>query len=80
VRNRESFSNIASPLIYEHVLSIGGSYQLNEKLAINLGYSHYLENERVGPVVLPGVGVVPGSSITNELTANFLSLGVVMRQ
>jgi len=80
IRNSESFFNIASPLIYEHVLSIGGSYQLNDKLGINLAYSHYFENTRVGPVVLPGVGAVPGSSITNELTADFLSLGIVMRQ
>ncbi len=79
VRNSESMFNIASPLIYQHVLSVGGSYELNDKLAINLAYSHYFENTRVGPIVLPS-GTVPNSSITNELSANFLSFGVVMRQ
>lgn len=79
IRNSESFFNTASVLFYEHMLSCGMSYQLHEKLAVNLGYSHYFENSRTGPIVLPGIGAVPGSSITNTVTADFLSIGVVMR-
>ena len=71
---------MASPLIYEHVLSMGGSYNLNEKVAVNLAWSHYFENTRTGAVILPGVGAVPGSSITNRLSADFLSFGIVMKQ
>ncbi|MGV3486110.1 MAG: OmpP1/FadL family transporter [Planctomycetaceae bacterium] len=79
IKESESFFNIASPLIYEHMLSVGGSYKLNHKLALNVGYSHYIENSRTGPIVLPGVGAIPGSSVTNEMSANFLSFGVLMQ-
>ena len=80
IRESESFFNMASPLIYEHVLSMGGSYKLNEKVAVNVAWSHYFENTRTGAVILPGVGAVPGSSITNRLSADFLSFGIVMKQ
>ena len=80
ISDGESFFNIASPLIYQHMLSVGGSYKLNDKLAVNVGYSHYFENSVVGPIFSPAIGAVPGSSVTNHLTANFLSFGVVMRQ
>lgn len=80
VKDSESFFNIASPLIYEHMLSVGGSYRLNDKLALNVGYSHYIENTRTGPIVLPGIGAIPGSSVTNEMSANFLSFGILMQQ
>lgn len=79
IRESESFFNTASILCYEHTLSCGMSYQLSEQLALNLGYSHYFENSRTGPISLPGVGVVPGSSITNASSADFLSFGVIMR-
>ena len=71
--------NVATPLVYEHMLSCGASYQVNETMAINLAYSHMFENDATGPVVLPGVGVVGNSSLVNELSAHFLSFGIVMR-
>ncbi len=80
IQDGESFFNIASPLIYQHMLSIGGSYKLNDKLAMNIGYSHYMDNSVTGPIVVPGFGAVPGSSITNDLTANFLSFGIILQQ
>ncbi len=79
IRNSESFFNTASVLFYEHMLSCGLSYQLQEKVAVSVAYSHYFENSRTGPIVLPGVGPVPGSSITNTMSADFVSFGVVMR-
>jgi long-chain fatty acid transport protein len=79
IRNSESFFNTASVLFYEHMLSCGLSYQLNEKLAVSGGYSHYFESSRTGPIVHPFFGEIPGSSITNTMSANFLSFGVLMR-
>ncbi|WP_417745330.1 OmpP1/FadL family transporter [Rosistilla oblonga] len=80
VRESESFYNVATPLIYEHTLSVGGSYKLNEMLALNIAYSHFFENSRTGPIVMPGVGAIPGSSVTNEMSADVLSFGILMRQ
>ncbi len=80
IQDGESFFNVASPLIYQHMLSVGGSYKLNDKLAVNVGYSHYLDNSVSGPIVFPGIGAIPGSSVTNEMTANFLSFGILLQQ
>lgn len=80
IRESESFFNVASPLIYEHILSMGGSYRLNDEVAVNLAWSHYFENTRTGAIILPGVGAVPGSSVTNRLSADFLSFGIVMKR
>ncbi|TWU49851.1 OmpP1/FadL family transporter [Rubripirellula reticaptiva] len=80
IKDSETFFNMASPLIYEHMLSVGGSYNFNEKLAVSAAYSHYIENSRSGPFVLPGIGAVPGSSVTTEMSADFLSFGIVMQQ
>jgi long-chain fatty acid transport protein len=79
VADSEAFFNIASPLIYEHMISVGASYELTRTTAINVAYSHMLENSRTGPVVLPGVGAVPGSSFTNQIDAHFFSFGITMR-
>jgi long-chain fatty acid transport protein len=79
IRESESFFNLASPLFYEHMLSFGGSYKLNEKVAVNAAWSHYFENTRTGAIILPGIGAVPGSSVTNRLSADFLSFGIVMQ-
>ncbi|QDV67945.1 Outer membrane protein transport protein (OMPP1/FadL/TodX) [Rosistilla carotiformis] len=80
IQDSESFYNVATPLIYEHTLSVGGSYQLNETLALNMAYSHFFENSRTGPIVNPVAGPLPGSSVTNEMQANVLSFGILMRQ
>ncbi|MFG0266044.1 MAG: OmpP1/FadL family transporter [Rhodopirellula sp. JB055] len=80
IRESESFFNTASPLFYEHMFSLGGSYKLNEKVAVSAAWSHYFENTRTGAIILPGIGAVPGSSVTNRLSADFLSFGIVMQQ
>ena len=71
--------NIASPLGYEHTLSCGGSYNLCESIAVNVGYSYVFNNTLTGPVVLPGIGTVPGASVSNTANVNLLSFGVTMR-
>lgn len=80
IKESEAFYNVATPLFYEHMISVGGSYKLNNSLALNIAYSHYVENSRTGPIVLPGTGAVPGSSVTNEMSADFLSFGILMQQ
>ncbi len=79
IQDEESFHNIGSPLFYEHMLSVGGSYSLCRDVAINLAYSHYFENSRQGAIVSPADGPVPGTSVTNRLSANLFSFGVLMR-
>jgi long-chain fatty acid transport protein len=72
----DSFFNMASPLMYEHMLSGGASIQLCDCVAFNVAYSYLFESEVTGPIVLPGLGPIPGSSVTNQMDAHFGSFGV----
>jgi long-chain fatty acid transport protein len=79
VADRESFFATAAPLIYQHQFATSFSYQLHENLAVSFGYAYFLESERAGPVILPGVGAVPDSSVTNRLNVHVADFGLVMR-
>jgi long-chain fatty acid transport protein len=79
INNDEAFFNLASALIYQHMISAGATYELSDVWAINLAYSHMPDISRTGPVILPGVGAVPGSSVSNSINTHFLSFGVSAR-
>jgi long-chain fatty acid transport protein len=78
VKNSEAFYNIATPLFYQHMLSLGGSLTPNENVSFNAGYSYLLDNTRSGQIVQPGLGNIPGSAFENSLSGHFLSFGISM--
>jgi long-chain fatty acid transport protein len=80
IRNAEAIVNLAAPLMYQHVLNAGGSLDLNEDLACHVGYSYFFDNPRTGPIVLPGVGPIQGTQVTNSLDAHVLSFGLTVRR
>ncbi len=80
VKNSGAFFNIPSPVIYQHQVSGGFSINFSDSLSANAAYSYDFENTRTGPIVMPGVGPVPGSSVDNTLDAHFLSFGLTIRQ
>ncbi len=80
VRNSESFYNVASPLIYQHLASVGASYDLSRDVSFNVAYSHYFDSDREGPIVSPALGPIPGSSVRNQVSADVFSFGVTMRR
>lgn len=79
IADRNSFFNIASPLIYEHMISAGVSYQLTQWVAANVAYSYVLPNDVTGPLVFPGLGPLPGTSVTNSLDVHVMNFGVTAR-
>ena len=79
ISNNESFFNIATPLIYQHMLSTGATWLLSESTAVHLAYSHMFENTRTGSIYAPGVGAIPGTRVENTLSAEVLSFGVTLR-
>lgn len=79
-RHGETMYTLAAPLIYQHMLSTGASLNFSERLSGNLAYSYDFENTRSGPIVLPGIGAVPGSSVSSTMDAHFLSFGLTVRQ
>lgn len=79
IEDSESSVNTPSPLLYEHLLSLGGSYNVCDSVSLNCAYSHYFEAERQGPIVSPTFGALPGSSVTNRISADLFSFGISMR-
>ncbi|MCA9164684.1 MAG: outer membrane protein transport protein [Planctomycetales bacterium] len=71
--------NVASPLIIEHVASVGASYQWNRHVAFNVAYVHGFENSVTGPIEQPTTGPIPGSSVTSRVAAYALSVGATVR-
>ena len=79
VKNSESFFNTGSPVIYQQMISVGGSWNVSDRFSVNAAYSHMPQISRTGPIILPGVGAVPGSSVSNTVSTHFLSVGVTAR-
>jgi long-chain fatty acid transport protein len=75
IGTNESFFNVASPLIIEHVASVGMSYCLADNLLVSLAYLHGFENQSSGPWPLP----IPGTSVTSKISADALGMGLTMR-
>ncbi len=70
-----AFFNAASPLITQHLLSIGMSYRFTCHCTGAVSYTHAFENSITGPIVTPP-GAIPGSSVTDTTSADLLYAGV----
>jgi long-chain fatty acid transport protein len=70
--------NIASPLVQEQVMHIGGSLALTRQATLNMAYSYFPTNEISGPIQTFLKGALPGSSVTNRLSVHTLSFGVTV--
>jgi len=79
IPDEDSFFNLASPLIYQHTLSVGGSIGVGERSSINLAYSYFPPEQVDGPIVSPIAGPVAGSSVRNTLHVHVVSVGVSAR-
>lgn len=75
----EAFFNIASPLIVQHIVSTGLSYNLTDQLVFSMAYLHGFENSVSGPLQVPGVGPLAGTSVTSRISADALAAGVTVR-
>lgn len=79
ISNADTMFNLAAPLFYEHMVSGGGSWLLVENVSLNAALSYYLPKTITGPVILPGVGPVPGSSVSQSLDVYVASVGLSVR-
>ncbi len=79
ISSRNTFFNASSPLLISHILSVGFSYHLTNQVVFNLAYLHGFEGVSTGPIILPGVGPVPGSSVTSEVSADALGISFTVQ-
>ncbi len=76
--DNDTFYNVASPLNYQHQVSLGSTWELSDCVAMHLSYTQYLEYDSTGPIILP-TGPIPGSSVTNTASAFIASWGVTVK-
>jgi long-chain fatty acid transport protein len=74
-----AFFNIGSPLIIEHVLGTGFSYRLTSHEIISVAYLHGFQNDSSGPIQVPGLGAIPGTSVSSAVSADALSAGLTIQ-
>lgn len=75
-RDSETMFNIATPLQFDHTISGGLSIHLAPHVALNMAYSFMPDTTKTGPVILPGIGAIPGSSVTSKLQAHHAAFGI----
>ncbi|MGC3971652.1 MAG: outer membrane protein transport protein [Pirellulales bacterium] len=73
-----AFYNVKSSLIIQHWLSFGATYRWNSRVSSTVAYTHGFENEITGPMYAPGVGPVPGTSVTERISGDVLNAGVTV--
>ena len=75
----QTFFNAASPLLIQHTVYLGASYNLTSCVQFSVAYAHMFQNSSTGPVVLPGLGPIPGTSVTSTAAADSLLAGMAVR-
>jgi long-chain fatty acid transport protein len=73
----QATANAASPVIIEHQLGCGFSYQTTPDLLLSAAYVHAFENDLSGPIVLPS-GTIPGGTIRSTTSVDFVSFGATV--
>ena len=70
--------NVVSPLIIQHTISVGASYNITDSCVLSAAYLHGFENSIEGPIVTPG-GAIPGSSVKSEASVDTLMFGLTVK-
>ena len=70
--------NVASPVISQHFIYLGGSRRFSRHSEFALTYMHAFENEVTGPIQTPG-GAIPGSRVTSIVSLDALSAAMTVR-
>lgn len=70
----ESGLNLGSPLILEHNFSVGASMRLSQALSMHIAYTHGLE-ESLNDTIQTAAGGIPGTSVTQDVSAHLLTAG-----
>lgn len=70
-----TFYNIMSPLVIQHTLSVGASYNITDSFKISVAYSHYFENSINGPLISPLAGPLAGTNVAAKAAADSVTVG-----
>ncbi len=79
INSSQASANVASPLIIQHMLTAGASYNITDDFVLSLTYLHAFENSITGPIVLPGIGPIPATSIRSTASIDSIMLGATVK-
>lgn len=74
VPDSQTMFNLGTSLIMQHFATVGATYQIRDNFSAHVAYTHGFNASISGPIVVPA-GAVPGSSVTAETSADFLTVG-----
>lgn len=75
--SQEQF-NLGTPLIMNHFVSVGASYNIRQNIAASIAYTHGFQASLTGPYVVPA-GPIPGTSITSTTSADEVIVGFTVQ-
>ncbi len=75
VPDQYAFFNMPAPAIVQHHLSVGYRHKITATYEINSAYYHAFENSDTSAWYTPA-GPVPGTSVTNRMHENSLTIGL----
>ncbi len=84
IPEEQQMFNVFAPAIVQHHFSIGMGYEFSNTLQLSLAYYRALEEEVSGAMISNGAGVplnqpIPGTTVTNTLSENSLSMQVSLK-
>ena len=79
ISSGQASANVASPLIIQHMLTAGASYAVTDDFVLSLTYLHAFENSIEGPIVLPGMGPIPGTTVRSTASIDSLMVGATVK-
>lgn len=74
ISNDATFFNIASPLVIQHGIYVGTSYNFTKNFKVSLTYAHFFENSISG-AIYSGPIAVPGTNVTSSASADSVIVG-----
>jgi long-subunit fatty acid transport protein len=69
---------VASPLITQHTVHVGGSYMFADNWLLSVSYVHAFENEVSGPLQVAG-SPIAGTAVASKVSADTLTAGFSKR-
>lgn len=79
INDEDTFINLLSQLGYQHIPTIGATYDLNAHASFSVAYNYLIGWGNTGPYVLPGVGKIPGSKVETDLDTHLATMGINVR-
>jgi long-chain fatty acid transport protein len=77
IADEDAFFNVASPAIYQHIVSLGGSWRITCRTSLVLAYLHAFENSISGPWVFPVP--LPGTAVTTRQSVDCFVAGLQVK-